>query len=191
MQEVQEAGGHNSSVIIPLIIPLVPNAAPNITDPAPTPPNQNADGASISITEPENQLRRSSRARRATNFDDFVTYYTEVENSGKLTDPTSYREAINSDQATQWNEAMIEELNSMKHNDVWDLVELPEGSKTVGCKWVFKTKLDPNGNVECYKARLVAKGFTQKEGIDYQETFSPVSHKDSLRIVMALVAHYD
>jgi len=111
--------------------------------------------------------------------------------AGKFSDPTSYNEAISSDQSSDWNKAMIDELDSMKKNDVWDLVELPNGVKPVGCKWVFKTKLDPNGNVERFKARLVAKGFTQKEGIDYQETFSPVSRKDSLRIVMALVAHYD
>ncbi|KAJ0806805.1 putative RNA-directed DNA polymerase [Helianthus annuus] len=110
---------------------------------------------------------------------------------GKLNDPISYNEAISSDQSSEWNKAMIDELDSMKKNDVWDLVELPNGVKPVGCKWVFKTKLDPNGNVERYKARLVAKGYTQKEGIDYQETFSPVSRKDSLRIVMALVAHFD
>ena len=71
------------------------------------------------------------------------------------------------------------------------LVELPEGCKRVGCKWVFKTKRDSQGNIEHYKARLVAKGFTQKDGIDYKETFSPVSKKDSFRIIMALVAHYD
>ena len=55
----------------------------------------------------------------------------------------------------------------------------------------FKTKHDSKGNVERYKARLVAKGYTKKEGIDYKETFSPVSKKDSLRIVMTLIAHFD
>ena len=79
----------------------------------------------------------------------------------------------------------------MDHNEVWDVVELPEGCKRVGCKWVFKTKRNSNGNVERYKARLVAKGFTQKDGVDYKETFSPVSKKDSFRIIMAMVAHYD
>ena len=55
----------------------------------------------------------------------------------------------------------------------------------------FKTKQDSKGNIVKYKACLVAKGFTQKEDIDYKETFSPVSSKDSFRIIMALVAHYD
>nr|CAN72518.1 hypothetical protein VITISV_022708 [Vitis vinifera] len=86
---------------------------------------------------------------------------------------------------------MEEELKSMKDNEVWDLVKLPKGDKTIGCKWIFKTKHDFKGNVEKYKARLVAKGYTQKEGIDYKEAFSPVSKKDSLRIVMTLVAHVD
>ena len=106
-------------------------------------------------------------------------------------DPTSYDQAINSENSTLWLYAMEEELKSMKDNEVWDLVELPKEIETIGCKWIFKTKHDSKGNVERYKARLVAKGYTQKEGIDYKETFSPVSNKNSLRIVMALVAHFD
>jgi hypothetical protein len=64
-------------------------------------------------------------------------------------------------------------------------------AKTVGCKWVYKTKCDSKGNIERFKAWLMAKGFTQREGIDYTETFSLVSCKDSLRIIMVLVVHYD
>src|SRR6266536_1220120 len=86
---------------------------------------------------------------------------------------------------------MEDEMKSMSSKDVWDLEEIPKGAKTVGCKCVYKTKYDPNGNVENYKARLVAKGFTQREGMDYNETFSLVSCKDSFRIIMALVAHFD
>lgn len=106
-------------------------------------------------------------------------------------DPVSYKEAISSNHSTQWLAAMEDELKSMKDNNVWDLVELPQGVKAVGCKWVYKTKLDSSGNIERYKARLVAKGFTQRKGIDFNDTFSPVSSKDSFRIIMALVAHYD
>ena len=204
LQEVQDAGGRDPSLILTPVTPLVPHAASQVTEPSPslsefitpdliTPENEGTSNTNYQQNdEPDNQPRRSSRPKRPTNFDDYVTFITEAEmDAGKSNDPTSYNEAINSDQSSEWNKAMIDELDSMKKNDVWDLVELPNGAKPVGCKWVFKTKLDPNGNVERFKARLVAKGFTQKEGIDYQETFSPVSRKDSLRIVMALVAHFD
>ena len=82
-------------------------------------------------------------------------------------------------------------MKSMAHNDVWELVEQPKRVKPISCKWVFKTKKDSKGNIEMYKARLVVKGSTQKEGVDYNETFSPASSKDSFRIIMALVAHFD
>jgi hypothetical protein len=86
---------------------------------------------------------------------------------------------------------MEDELKSMSTNDVWDLVEIHDGVKPVGCKWVFKIKCDSKGNVDTFIARLIEKGYTQKEGVDYNETFSPMTKKDSFRIVMALVAHSD
>ena len=66
-----------------------------------------------------------------------------------------------------------------------------EGLKPIGFKWIFKTKRDSKGNTERYRAHFVAKGFTQREGIDYSETFSLVSLKNSFRIIMAIVAHFD
>ena len=116
-----------------------------------------------------------------------MVYLQETENELSIdNDPISFSDSINDDNSDKWLDAMKDELKSMAHNDVWDLIELPEGCKRVGCKWVFKTKSDSHGNIELYKARLVAKGFTQKDGIDYKETFSPVSKKDSFRIIMAL-----
>jgi hypothetical protein len=82
-------------------------------------------------------------------------------------------------------------MRSMSANQVWKLEEIPKGAKTVGCKWVYKIKCDSKGNIYTFKARLVANGFTQREGINYNETFSPISSKDSFRIIMTLVTHYD
>ena len=137
-------------------------------------------------------LRRSQREKRSAIPNDYVIYLQESDfDLGIDKDPVSFSQAIESPESIKWIDAMKEELKSMEQNKVWDLVELPEGCKRVGCKWVFKTKRDSKGKVERYKARLVAKGYTQKDGIDYTETFSPVSKKDSLRIIMALVAQYD
>ena len=85
---------------------------------------------------------------------------------------------------------MDKELGSLSANEVWDLVELPEGRRIVGSKWVFRTKRDANGAVERYKARLVAQGCSQKYGQDYDETFSPVVRFESIRIVIALAVQF-
>lgn len=134
------------------------------------------------INEPqEDALRRSERQRRSAISNDYVVYLQESEfDLGIDNDPVSFSQAMESDNSTKWLDAMKEELKSMDSNEVWDLIELPKGCKRVGCRWVFKTKRDSNGNIERHKARLVAKVFTQKDGVDYNETFSPVSKKDSL-----------
>jgi hypothetical protein len=104
-------------------------------------------------------------------------------------DPTSYEEAMRSPHSSKWCEAMEDEMRSMSANQVWKLEKISKGAKTVGYKWVYKIKRDSKGNINRFKIRLVAKGFIQREGIDYNETFSPVSSKDSFRIIMALVTH--
>ena len=106
-------------------------------------------------------------------------------------DPTTYYEALHSPEAEKWVHAMTEEVNSLKESKTWELVRLPDGRQAIQCKWVFKTKYMPNGNIDKFKARLVAKGYTQKAGIDYSETFSPVVKFETVRIVMAITAADD
>ncbi|RDY00767.1 hypothetical protein CR513_16005, partial [Mucuna pruriens] len=138
-------------------------------------------------------LRRSIKERRHAIPDDYIVFLQEHKDSIGLTKdyPINFYQVMQSSYSQKCIYAMKDELKSTQDNNVWDLVKLLEGVKPIGCKWIFTTKKDSKGNIKRYKARLVAKGFTQKEGIDYKETFSPVPSKDSFRTVMTLVAHFD
>lgn len=137
-------------------------------------------------------IRRSERARKPTVFEGYEVYLQELEYDwGEDNDPITFKQATESDQYDKWNTGVEAEMKSMYDNGVWELVVPSGNQRAIGCKWVYKTKRATDGSIERHKARLVAKGFTQKEGIDYTETFSPVSTKDAFRIVMALVAHFN
>jgi hypothetical protein len=145
-------------------------------------------------------LRRSSRVSKPTEYyGDFYGFHITADEDTFISDntlvnldePTNYKEAMASPEAAKWKEAMDSEIKSMYDNQVWNLVDQQPGRKTVGCKWIFKKKIDMDGNVSTFKARLVAKGFTQTPGIDYDETFSPVAKIKSIRIMLAIAAFHD
>ncbi|KAK8680586.1 hypothetical protein V6N13_109528 [Hibiscus sabdariffa] len=136
-------------------------------------------------------LRRSTRERHEPERYGFlVTTHGDVI-LVDLDEPKTYQEAVASSDSEKWLEAMRSEMDSMSENQVWTLVEPPEGIKPIGCKWVFKKKTDMDGNVQTYKGRLVAKGFRQIHGVDYDETFSPVAMFKSIRILLAVAAFHD
>nr|GEU49142.1 retrovirus-related Pol polyprotein from transposon TNT 1-94 [Tanacetum cinerariifolium] len=108
-----------------------------------------------------------------------------------LGEPANYKAALLDPESKKWLDAMNVEMQSIKDNDVWVLVELPPNARTVGSKWLFKKKTDMDGAVYIFKARLVAKGFTQTYEIDYEETFSPVADIRAIRILIAIAAYYD
>ena len=98
-------------------------------------------------------------------------------------EPSNYEEAV---ERKEWKDEMIEEYQSIMKNDVWDVVPRPEGKSLVTSKWIYQIKHDAYDSIEKYKAIFVACGFSQKEGIDYEETFAPVARYTSIKSVLAL-----
>ena len=137
----------------------------------------------IAISRPRREIRKPAR------FEDMVAYTFPVVEEGI---PQNFLEANSSPDKEKWKKAMDEEMQSLVKNHTWKLARLPMGKKAIGCKWVYAQKEGfPSKNDVRYKARLVAKGYAQKEGIDYNEVFSPVVKHSSIRILLALVAQFD
>lgn len=139
------------------------------------------------------EVRRSTRERRPPAWhSEYVTEsniaYCLLTEDGE---PSTFHEAIKSTDVSMWMTAMQEEIEALHKNNTWDLVPLPQGRKAIGNKWVYKIKRDGNDQVERYRARLVVKGYAQKEGIDFNEIFSPVVRLTTIRVVLAMCAIFD
>ncbi|KAL0460027.1 UNVERIFIED_CONTAM: Retrovirus-related Pol polyprotein from transposon RE1 [Sesamum latifolium] len=102
-----------------------------------------------------------------------------------IKEPRCYMQAKD---CKEWVHAMQQEIQALEKNQTWDIVDLPTGKKAIGCKWVYKVKLNPDGSIERYKARLVAKGYNQVEGVDYIDSFSPVAKAVTVRTLLAVAS---
>jgi hypothetical protein len=102
-------------------------------------------------------------------------------------EPSTFVEEINN---PCWKKAMEEEVDSIINNKTWSLEELPTSHRAIGLKWVFKLKRNEDGHVVKHKVRLVTKGYVQKEGVDFSEVFASVARLESVRVLLAIVAHH-
>lgn len=131
------------------------------------------------------KLRRSSRTMKPN------PKYAQVSLIECSEEPKNMREALKCVDREHWKKAISDELNALVENGTWEIVDLPPGRNAIDSKWTFKIKRNSNGEIERYKARLVAKGYSQKEGIDYSETFSPVVRYSSIRLLLSLAVRHD
>ncbi|XP_021974751.1 uncharacterized mitochondrial protein AtMg00820-like [Helianthus annuus] len=106
----------------------------------------------------------------------------------KSCEPKTFNEAYND---PNWVSAMNEEMEALHRNYTWDLVDLPAGRSVVGCKWIYKIKYKSTGKIERFKARLVAKAYSIKQGVDFDETFSPVVKLVTLRCIISIAVQND
>ncbi|KAK2363159.1 putative mitochondrial protein [Trifolium repens] len=127
---------------------------------------------------------KNSPRKTRSNFRDEESLFGLV----SLIEPKTTNEALSDD---AWIVAMEEELNQFKRNDVWDLVPKPNHKNIIGTKWVYKNKLNEQGEVTRNKSRLVAQGYSQQEGIDFAETYAPLARLEAIRLLLSYAVNND
>jgi len=104
---------------------------------------------------------------------------------------TTYKEALASSDQELWIKAITEELESLQTLGTWVVCPKPKNCKVIGCKWVYRIKTDANSKITCYKARLVVKGYSQQPGLDFGNTFAPITRLESICLLLGIAAVND
>ncbi|MCP4114884.1 MAG: hypothetical protein GY737_05660, partial [Desulfobacteraceae bacterium] len=157
----------------------------------PQPKSSSSESSSSGEEEPPQEIRRSPRTRKAPvryGIEEYASLLDEFAFVGAEDDPKTIKEALRRPDAKKWKVAADAEFQALQDNGTWELVPLPVGRTAVGSRWVFRVKRDENGKPLRHKARLVAQGFSQRPGVDYEETFAPVVRFDTIRTLVALAA---
>jgi hypothetical protein len=128
--------------------------------------------------------QKSKIPRIAKSFSDDIIVYL-VDDT-----PSTMEEAYSSPDADFWKEAIRSEMDSIMSNATWEVVERPYGCKSIGSKWVFKKKLRPNDTIERYKSGLIIKSYSQKEGDDFFDTYSPVARLTTVSVLLSLASSH-
>ena len=197
---LESAGGGEPPVVAGIPVPQ-PTPSPMSTQPAaaPTPAapravthleddviDDNDMGGGAPVT-----LRTGRVSQRPRNWWEVDGNAAFISTAPGIIEPTTLKEAMSGPYAAQWHAANLAELDAIKANNTYRLVELPPGTKALDCHFVWKVKRDGTGAVERFKSRLVVGGHRQREGIDYTEVFAPVSKYSSLRMLTAVAAEQD
>jgi hypothetical protein len=130
------------------------------------------------IVSPKGTFKERKRPHR---FGGYIALMSNISDA----EPYSFEEA---DKLQVWKDSMLEEYRPIIKKNVWDIVPRPKDKLVVSSKWIYKIKYAADGSVENFKARFVSRGFTQKEGIDYKDNFSPVSRYTSIQAIISLAS---
>ncbi|KAH9806487.1 hypothetical protein KPL71_002780 [Citrus sinensis] len=138
------------------------------------------------------RVRKEVRAPVRYGYADLIAYTLLCADELTIEEPANFSEAMESVHCDKWLKAMQDEMESLQRNQTWTLIPNPGNKRLISCKWIFKRNEGiPDVEPPKYKARLVARGFTQREGVDFNEIFSPVVKHSSIRILLAMVALLD
>jgi hypothetical protein len=143
---------------------------------------------SFRISQRIHKLSTKAKENLELSGNKYLAYIQALLATNLVNESKTLEEASKREDASEWMEAVKQEYDSLIKNDTWSLVELPKDKKPIGCKWIFKLKLEVDGVVDRCKARLVAKKYSQMPGLDFYKKFSLVVKITSLRALLAIAA---